>query len=262
MRKQQKKGKLNKKQAAVVSGLVFAIGLLICGLSIAFFSNRDVVTNQQKAKEITIRLMEPEWKETGEAKAAKLEPGMVIEKDPYVLNESEDDVYIRMKIVIKGRDENAEYGELTADSERCQAIWKAIYCKTSGTGGGTEGDTDGICLLDENGVSQNPDFVYENGWFYYKKAGETDVYTMVASGESTTRLFDNLQIPVLKKEYNGIFDTDFQIEVIAQAVSGASARGTETEEEKKTAIKNAFEKDYTQVSSVTSAETTGDTQGN
>ena len=50
MRKQQKKVKLNKKQAAVVSGLVFAIGLLICGLSIAFFSNRDVVTNQQKAK--------------------------------------------------------------------------------------------------------------------------------------------------------------------------------------------------------------------
>ncbi len=59
------------------------------------------------------------------------------------------------------------------------------------------------------------------------------------------------------------FDTDFQIEVIAQAVSGSICawcgnRGRK----KKTAIKNAFEKDYTQVSSVTSAATTGDTQGN
>lgn len=233
MRKLLEKMKSNKKSVAALSIFVFALGLLICGLSIAFFSDRDVVTNKHEAKEITIKLLEPEWKATGEKKAAKMEPGMMIEKDPYTFNDSEDDVYVRMKIVIKAKNENAEYVELDktkpSDAAIYEAIMSAIYC-----GAGDEND---VRLIGDNGASQNENFVLAaDGWFYYKKAGE---YTVVASGEGTKTLFDNLKLPVLKSEYNGFFDSEFQIEIVAQAVS-ASYKG-------ETAIKEAFEKDYQQV---------------
>jgi hypothetical protein len=43
-------------------------------------------------------------------KATAIEPGMTIEKDPYVYNDSEDEVYIRMKIVVKIPDSKASGG--------------------------------------------------------------------------------------------------------------------------------------------------------
>lgn len=235
MRKLLSKMKLNKKSVAALSVFVFAVGLLICGLSIAFFSDRDVVTNKHEAKEITIKLLEPEWKAAGETKAAKLEPGMVIEKDPYVYNDSEYAVYVRMKIVLKAKNDNAEYVELdkskASDAAIYEAIMSAIYC-----GAGDEND---VRLIGDNGASQSKNFVLEaDGWFYYKN---DKGYIAVESGEGTTKLFDNLKIPVLKSEYNHLFDSEFQIEIIAQAVSAKY--------EGEAAIKAAFEKDFQQVES-------------
>lgn len=225
--------KSNKKTAVLSCFLVFAVGLLICGLSIAFFSGRDVVTNKATSKEITIKLLEPKWQETGEEKASKMEPGMTIEKDPYTYNASEDDVYVRMKIVIKAMDDNAEYVILDSDTEKYKAIMNVIYCGT-----GTASDVN----LVKDGISQNESFVLDNdGWFYYKKDGK---YISLAPGKSTTTLFDYLKLPVLKSEYNGIFDSGFQIEVIAQAVSATTYKDAEDDD-----IKKAFDNNFAQVSS-------------
>jgi hypothetical protein len=102
--------KNNKKNFGLICVLLFSAGLLVCGLSLAFFTSRDEVTNEVQASEINIKLFEPKWVETGMAKAATMEPGMTIEKDPYVYNDSNDEVYIRMKIVVKIPDSTASDG--------------------------------------------------------------------------------------------------------------------------------------------------------
>jgi hypothetical protein len=228
-----------------------------------------VVTNKHKATEINIKLFEPEWDSTGMAKAMVMEPGMTIEKDPYVYNDSEDDVYIRMKLVIKIPDSTASDGyrvidpttisnsttdsgdtsgadstssiKLT-DSQIYDIIINSIYCNIG------EKNVK-LAEADENGsyVSNHPKYVLEGGWFYYKynstDSSATELtYIKVASKSNTDTLFDYITIPVLKSEYIGVFDSGLQIEVIAQAVSATSFT-TEA------AIKQAFEKDFTQVTS-------------
>lgn len=243
---------LNKKKTALVCVLVFAVGLLICGLSLAFFSNRDVVTNKATSKEITIQLFEPQWQSVGAEKAAKMEPGMIIEKDPYTYNASEDDVYVRMKIVIKAMNTNATYVELNpendADAPIYYAIMSAIYfVDSNGTGSGSA-ETPLVTKVASGYEYHNPSgFVLEDdGWFYYKEDG---AYTVIAPGEGTTALFDHLKLPVLKSEYNEIFDSGFQIEIVAQAISATTYKDASDEE-----IKDAFERDFAQVSSEDSKE--------
>ncbi len=250
-RKLRDKIKSNKKTVVLSCVLVFAVGLLICGLSIAFFSGRDAVTNKATSKEITIKLFEPDWQETGKAKASKMEPGMTIEKDPYIYNASEDDVYVRMKIVIKTVDDDGKYVEIDPDSDATiyYAIMSAIYCQIEST------EVTDVPLVTKNGSTYsytNPaGFIRDDdGWYYYK---DGQGYTSLAPGESTECLFYYLKLPVLKSEYNGIFDSGFQIEVIAQAVSA-----TTYQDKDEATIKGAFDNDFTQVSSETASETTSE----
>lgn len=201
----------NKTKLYLLCVLVLAAALLITGLTFAYFTGRDTVTNKQQSKSVEIQLMEIRWEESGRADAAKLEPGMVIEKDPCVYNSGEADVYVRMRLVIK----DASGAEILPDGEngdRYRAILGALYCKS--------GDVlTGENLLSVSGdtyVSQNEAFVYEDGWFYYKTESG---YTVLKPDTAAPTLFDSMKIPVLKTEYNGIFDTEFTVEVAAQAIS-------------------------------------------
>lgn len=210
-----RKTKRTKKNIYLAGILFCSVGLLIAGLTLAYFSDRDTVTNRQGAKDISIQLMELNWQTTGREKAARMEPGMVIEKDPCVYNSCEADVYVRMRIELL--DEN---GNEIISGNRYDAILSALYCHE-----------DDVPLFDSGlSFSQNTAFVYENGWFYYKTE---EGYTVLSPKESTPSLFDYLKIPILKTEYNGIFDSEFTIRIIAQAVSATY----ETEED----IKAAFE---------------------
>jgi hypothetical protein len=198
-------------------------------MSLALFADKDTVTNRQRSSMADITLIEPNWLATGQKKAKKLEPGMTIEKDPQVVNDGEAGVYIRMQVQIT----DASGKQLATDDKRYQAILGSIYCK---------GDSKAVTLLKktEDGlVSQNPNFIYKDGWFYYQT--KENKYIVLKSGETTPTLFDYLQVPVLKSKYNEIFDSDFNINVIAQAVAAtyegdeigkafASLEGTVTDE--------------------------------
>jgi hypothetical protein len=73
----------------------------------------------------------------------------------------------------------------------------------------------------DNRVSANPNFVYKDGYFYYGQQSEdgTITCTPLAPGETTTTLFDELVIPVLKTEYIDLLDSPFIIRVEAEAVT-------------------------------------------
>jgi hypothetical protein len=73
----------------------------------------------------------------------------------------------------------------------------------------------------DNRVSANPNFVYKDGYFYYGQQSADGIITCtpLAPGETTTTLFDELVIPVLKTEYIGLLDSPFIIRVEAEAVT-------------------------------------------
>jgi len=202
--------RINKK-IYMICVLFVAVGLLVCGLTIAYFSSRDVVTNKHQANDVRILLQEPEWLETGMMDAAVMQPGMCIEKDPKVYNDGESGVYVRMKIIIKCKDENGNFVTVDSNDSRYQAIRNAICVDAAGTQKLLSNETGSV-------VSHNDAFIYNNDddWFYYKTESG---FTVLEAGTYTSPLFQSFIVPVLKTEYNDLLDSEFRIQIAAQAVS-------------------------------------------
>jgi hypothetical protein len=109
-----------------------------------------------------------------------------------------------------------ENGKKITDTDRYNAILSAIYL---------DNDTK-FAEITENedetysyAYNLNDGFIYDKSddWFYY----ETKSYgfTPLLPGEETPLLFSSIKIPVLKTDYNGIFDEKFSIFVEAQAIA-------------------------------------------
>lgn len=209
MNEQMKRITKRKNNAYILFASIFIFILIVGGVTLAWLTQHDEVKNTATANDVEIKLLEPEWYKSGITAAEKLEPGMTIPKDPQVFNSSESSVYVRMKLVVKDKEDN----EITG--ERYQKIIDAIYLNS---GSKLLGTSDG------NTVSNNSDFVYQDGWFYYAKVDNSSsvTYTVLNSGEVTSTLFDYLKIPVLKSEYLNYFDSNFSVDVEAQAIPSAT----------------------------------------
>lgn len=205
----EKKPKRRLKKKYRIASMIFLCALLVCSFTFAYFSSRDVVTNAFASSEVNITLLEPEWVSTGQKKAEKAEPGMWIEKDPYVYNDSEQPVYVRLKIYVKVKDDSGKYVEV--DNTLYNAVINALYC---------DDESNHQSLLTDV-ASGNSAFYLDDGWFYYaEKDGETITCTALASGSSTAALFDGIQLPYLKKDFNnGVFNKDFRIDIVAQGIA-------------------------------------------
>jgi hypothetical protein len=85
---------------------------------------------------------------------------------------------------------------------------------------------DGYQKFYDSGKYRNSSFYYneDDGWFYYGTYDEDNKkinYTVLKKGEVSPTLFDYIQIPILKSDYNGLFDSGFEIKIEAQAVSAS-----------------------------------------
>jgi predicted ribosomally synthesized peptide with SipW-like signal peptide len=189
---------------------IFAIGLLVAGATLAYFTSTDEVTNRTEARDVSINLYEPKWYTEGSKLAAQQVPGEEIPKDPQVINTSEQPVYVRMKITLKGSD-----GKEITDNNLAAKIKNAIYVGN-------------VTLWDNDGACANENFLYSGGWFYYVDSVSQNVKTL-SPNEKTPALFSKLVIPVKKSDYNGVFDTDYTIDVEAQAVAKSAVSDTSIE---------------------------------
>ena len=186
-----KKFKFSLKSQIMLSLCMLIAGLLLCVGSLAYFTSQDEVTNNFNAKTPSIVLYETRWESEGAKMAQKAVPGMEIPKDPYIYNNSEAEVHVRMKIelVVDGHTYNS-----TADP-LFQKIFSYIY---------------------------NPDFYYYYGYFYYVENGSEDVSCKALKPhQATPKLFECIKLPIMKSEFNGVFDKIFTIKVIAEGVSTA-----------------------------------------
>lgn len=221
-----------KKLSGNVGVIIFLCSLLVIGFTLAYFSYTDIVTNKHSAKSLKIELLEPAWyTDTGMEAAKKQVPGMTITKDPHVYNNSVAKVYVRMKLEILDKD-----GKIITDKTKIAAYLKSIYFIDKNDNNKKKE----LFVFDTSDPttpvsSQNSNFEYSSRdeWFYYKTE---NVYTELDAKSSTPNLFDEIHIPILKSEYNGIFDGNYTIKVIAQAIS--------TEYKTDTDIIDAFNQQY------------------
>ncbi len=221
-----------KKLSGNVGVIIFLCSLLVIGFTLAYFSYTDIVTNKHSAKSLKIELLEPAWyTDTGMKAAKKQVPGMTITKDPHVYNNSVAKVYVRMKLEILDKD-----GMIIKDEKKIAAYLKSIYFIDKKDNNKKKE----LFVFDTSNPtrpvrSQNLNFEYSSrdGWFYYKTEKG---YTVLDAKSSTPNLFDEIHIPILKSEYNGIFDGNYTIKVIGQAIS--------TEYKTDTDIIDAFNQQY------------------
>ena len=234
-----------KRQKLTMISAVFIVYVLLLSGIFAYFHSEDEVTNKFQAKNAAVKLLEPDWDSVGQDQAKASEPGMTILKDPYAKNEGQNDLYIRLKMTVSlGRfDGDGRYPEYVADlndnARRLNSILNAIEMKKGSTTSALlgwaqrSGDISGWVLQDD---CYNRDYYMENQgvqtlndgtteqvfYFYYitgTKDGENSVMRVVAPQESTSELFNQLQIPIYKKDYLGVFDQKYDITVEAQAVT-------------------------------------------
>lgn len=221
----QKRKKLNKKIFHIICISVFAVGLLISGFSLAYFTSKDVVSNHTKASEIKVELLENDWFDSGIRDASALQPGMIIEKNPQAYNPSDTSLYIRMRFTIQDSDGNDL--KKAENQIRYKAIASSLYMDSDCE------DRFVTIASDGDETYNNPDFFYNEGWFYYYQGNEDDGTELKQLEQKTksSELFKVLKVPVTKDAYitSNKFDTYFQIYVEVQGVPVNSIENTSLE---------------------------------
>jgi hypothetical protein len=193
------KKKLSRRLRCIVAIITIVASAFVCAFVFALSTYRDAVTNKQKATSIGIELVESNWNDHGEEDAQEMLPGMIIDKDPKVINTSQSVVFVRLRLIIK--DENNK--TISSKTDKYNAILSSLYMKTK----------DGSEELLSDSELNNNSFIYYNGNFYYAYLLQPDY--------STPTLFDFVKVPVLKKDYQ-YFDDKFSIEVMAEAVDAST----------------------------------------
>ena len=207
-----KKFKTSLKNQIMLSLFMLIAGLLLCVGSLAYFTSQDEVTNTVNAKMPSIALYEPKWDSEGADMAQKAVPGMEIPKDPYLYNNSEAEVYVRMKVEI-----TVDGTTLNATDALYQKIISYIYYNYN-----FDEETGNLFYDTESGKYNNPDFYYYGGYFYYvENEVENKSCKALKPHEATPKLFECIELPVKKSDFDGVFDNKFTIKVIAEGVSTA-----------------------------------------
>ena len=215
----------HKRQTLTLLMLSFAASVLFTMDIFSYLSGKDMVTNKLTAKNGSVILSEPAWDREGQYMAARSEQGMKISKDPYAVNDGEIDIYVRLKMTIELEDfipkeKNNSYNS-TYNYEpetRINAILDAIKLKS------------GEPFLDDNRTETKNDSFYmatetADGspvfYFYYIGDNNGDM-AVVKPGGATDALFDDLIIPINKKDYYGVFDQKYEIILTAEGIPAAN----------------------------------------
>lgn len=185
--------------------LVMLAVVLLCrlgGATGAWFTSEHTVINHFTGHEyyVDIELAEPNWISTGQLQASAMQPGMDIFKDPRVINISQDECIVRMRVEIYDKD-----GKLNDDSDKYKAVYGSI-ATYYGSG--------------EPVAGMSRDFKELDGWFYYTGGGE--YCKQLKMNERTSPLFTDVLIPNKKTDYGVYFKEGFKINVIAEAVFSVS----------------------------------------
>lgn len=233
----------NKRQMLTALALVFIVYVLLLAGIFSYFHSEDTVTNTFESQSMAVKLLEPQWDRIGKNKAKASEPGMTIPKDPYAVNEGQNNLYIRLKVTVSlgqfnSENRSDEYeAEFNDNTRRINSILNVIQFKDGNTfkplfeWADTDVDIKNRTLKNDCG---HPDFYMEKNelnklndgtaervfYFYYieSKDGENSALKAVGPQEHTSVLFDRITIPEFKIDYLGVFDQNYDIAIVAQTI--------------------------------------------
>lgn len=168
---------------------ILALVLVIClamaigvGATLAYFTAEDTAKNEFTVGNVKIDLTEPKWDENGSKEAPEVYPGEALAKDPTVKNIGANPCFLRIKVT--GLDCLGNAGMIT---------YRTDY-------------VDGALGTDWA--------LHTDGYFYYTK--------VLAAGETTDALFDQIVIPTGLENGDGSFI--YEINVTAYAVQAQGAK--------------------------------------
>lgn len=168
---------------------ILALVLVIClamaigvGATLAYFTADDTAKNEFTVGNVKIDLTEPKWDENGSEDAPEVYPGEALAKDPTVKNIGANPCFLRIQV--EGLDCLDEAGVIT---------YRTDY-------------VDGALGTDW--------VLHTDGYFYYTK--------VLAAGETTDALFDQIVIPTGLENGDGSFI--YEIDVTAYAVQAQGAK--------------------------------------
>lgn len=232
------------KKSAVLT--IATASILITALTMAYFVSSDAVTNRLNAQHPSVELLEPKWYSDGMNLANASEPGMLIDKNPYARNNGKIDIYVRIKMKIsvsqsqnKNLSENAENPEIRKLSalEVRNRILKSLVLNDKKTLLVNSIDENGNIIINHSlfqcditpfcdyavEKAEDDDFTY---YFYFVKQSLNSIdnseLIVLHPDECSAELFNYVDIPIYKKDYLGVFDQNYEITLIAEAVPTAS----------------------------------------
>ena len=171
-----------KKKLTAVALVVSMLAIMLVGASLAYFTDTDDATNTFTVGNVSIDLTEPKWDAAGSQDAPEVYPTEALAKDPTVTNDGANPCFVR--IAVTGWD--------------CLAPADIITYRTD--------------YVDN---ALGTDWVkHTDGYFYYTK--------VLAAGETTDALFDQIVIPANLENGDGV--TNFNIVVNAYAVQAQGAQ--------------------------------------
>lgn len=214
-----------KRQKLTMLFSVFIVYIMLLSGIFAYFQSKDEVTNRFTAPNGAVDIQEPLWDNKGQYKAKASEPGMTIEKNPSGVNTGQVDVYIRLVMTVdastfNSRNETYDASYHYAESVRVSSILDHIKL--------ADGDT---FLNAAQTETQNTKFVMDTKtdpdtgkitYYFYYTGDDATQMQIVKPGERTDDLFDHIDIPILKKDYFGVFDQPYDITLIAEGVPAAN----------------------------------------
>lgn len=154
----------------------------VTGATLAYFTDEDDATNTFTVGNVDITLTEPNWEGTGKEEALEVYPGEALAKDPTVTNDGANPCFVRVSV--EGLDCLGDAGMIT---------YRTDY-------------VDGALGTDW--------VLHTDGYYYYTK--------VLAVGETTDALFDQIVIPTALT--NGDGTTTYDIDVTAYAVQAQGAK--------------------------------------
>lgn len=171
-----------KKKILALALVVVLAVTAVTGATLAYFTDEDDATNTFTVGNVSIDLTEPKWDANGSEDAPEVYPGEALAKDPTVTNDGANPCFVRVSV--EGLDSLGNAGMIT---------YRTDYVADA---------------LGTNWV------LHTDGYYYYTK--------VLAVGETTDALFDQIVIPTGLT--NGDGTTEYDIDVTAYAVQAQGAK--------------------------------------
>jgi predicted ribosomally synthesized peptide with SipW-like signal peptide len=183
---------MSKRKIIAIAATLCMAAILVVGGTLAYFTDKDIATNEFTVGNVDIDLTEPNWDETGKIDAETVYPGEPLAKDPTVENVGANPCFVRVSV--SNLDQFGAKGDI-------------VYLTNWVEGALGEGWVDG-----------------GDGYFYWTKplvvkGTENDEWNQGLASK-TTPLFDQIKMPI---GLTGNEETK-DIVVTAQAVQAQGAK--------------------------------------